>query len=151
MNHRSFRISKSPRPRLSLRLLVGFVSSIYLLLSLLVLAFSALVGSQMEFFRGDVPNWPLIIGFGIAVVIIFECVRAFLFSALKRSLVTLATGRILTSQQAEQYPGLGDPWPESWLRSGEKRDQSTESMLSVARESGNLQFPSMNQHHGPKL
>lgn len=120
MNHRSFRLSPNVRrTRIALRLRVIFacVSMIYVLLGLCVLGLAATVGAYTDFFVDDQPNWIVLIAFSVLVVLAIESIRTSVFANAKRVSSKYFVDRWMTADQADQFPGWYDKWPDCWHES----------------------------------
>ena len=120
MQHRSFRLSEDrrSRPRVvsRLRRLFLIAAVVDVLAGLGVLGLAVMVGKRTEFFRDQEPDWFVLIAFSLLVVLATQAARASVF-AITRQLSQQMVGRWLTREQAEQFPGWNDPWPECWLES----------------------------------
>jgi len=122
MNHQSFRLFPNARraritPRL--RLIFACVYIVYILLGLGVLGIAAIVGASTEFFVEDEPNWIVLISFSVLVVLAIQSIQTSVFANAKRVSSKYLVDRWMTAEQADQFPGWYDRWPECWYESGD--------------------------------
>jgi hypothetical protein len=116
MEHRSFRQTGSKRQViLRLRLIYAAVTCVYLVLGLFVIGLAMIVGSHTEFFTDGHANWPVLVSFSVMVAFSTGFLELWLFRTVKHGLTEYGAGRWMSSEQARQFPGLYDPWPDSWL------------------------------------
>lgn len=120
MTHRSFRLSPNTcRTRIEprLRCIFACVYTVYVLLGLGVLGLAATVGAYTDFAVDDEPNWIVLIAFSVLVVLAFQSIQTLVFANAKRFAYKCLVDRWMTVEQADQFPGWYDTWPDCWYES----------------------------------